>query len=175
MNAANAGLNPAVHPKYADVVQMRERGVASAEIWIGVPLSAPHLRVCATRESFVAKRHSFNLESIAQQAEHPALTREVARSGLARFTKRKPGSSSRGAPLLQSGGWRCKSAPGDQTWNPYLVRLPYQGLPTGSTFSGPGSRSPGWRTMLPIAECVPNEIVWLTPTSEISSEGRAYD
>ena len=45
--------------------------------------------------------------SVAQLAEHPVLTREVARSRLARFTNQKPGSSSSGAPLLQSGGWQC--------------------------------------------------------------------
>ena len=37
------GSSPFVHPKhYADIVQLLERGVASARIWIGVPLSAPN-------------------------------------------------------------------------------------------------------------------------------------
>ena len=43
VNVAYTGSSPVVHPKhYADIVQLLERGVASAGIWIGVPLSAPN-------------------------------------------------------------------------------------------------------------------------------------
>lgn len=84
----DAGWNPAVRTTVRD--RRRER---------------PHEPQCAGSNPALTSN-----ESIAQLAEHPVLTREVARSILARFTKLKPGSSSRGAPLLQSGGWRASEA-----------------------------------------------------------------
>ena len=42
VTVVDTGSSPVAHPKhYADIVQLLERGVASAGIWIGVPLSAP--------------------------------------------------------------------------------------------------------------------------------------
>ena len=70
--------------------------------------------------------------SIAQQAEHPALNREDARSKLARSTKHMPGSSVTRAPLLQGGRRRFDSAPGDQFLAEHILRFGFSEFPTGA-------------------------------------------